>query len=395
MDYDNMPTLSEAHPETMDLLSRAWCDIAVKEALQPEFQNQALVLHEYSISSFDDGSMSPDFKKLESIKMDDTTKSLPPWKTNNVKSWIWMQQAMHPELNYSSCFRKKWQSWHIIPFKSSHLSIKTWLKEIKRKKKENERLQRAEVHAAISVAGVAAALAAIAAENSNHGGSNSVTTTRETAVAAAAALLAAHCAKSAEAKGAKKEQIRTAISSAMSTTSISDILTLTAAASTSLRGASTLKARSGCKNMLNTNAPVLPIEENPNLEFDFEQCRLILKRGTELRIMASDGRCMTRSVSIVLNHEAKVILRTRKPNLLNAFASKKESVVLDQHVELYKNPTDDRETCFLVVLTTTRGIIKLDMMNDDQCYKIWTWTINHMLSLLAPFTKYSLPYHRN
>ena len=24
------------------------------------------------------------------------------------QSWIWMQQAMHPELNYSSCFRKKW-----------------------------------------------------------------------------------------------------------------------------------------------------------------------------------------------------------------------------------------------------------------------------------------------
>ncbi|KAI3814707.1 hypothetical protein L1987_14351 [Smallanthus sonchifolius] len=368
MDYDNLPTLSEAHPETMDLLSHA---------------------------CFDDGSMSPNFKKLESIKMDDTTKSLAPWKTNDVKSWIWMQQAMHPEVNYSSCFRKKWQSWPINPFKSSHLSVKKWLKEIKRKKKENERLQNAEVHAAISVAGVAAALAAIAANNSHHGGSNSPTTTKEAAVAAAAALVAAHCAKNAEAMGAEKQQIRTAMSSAMSATNTSDILTLTAAVSTSLRGASTLKTRSGCKNMLNTNAPVLPIEENTDLEFDFEQCRLILKRGTELIIMASDGRCMMRSVSIVLNHEAKVILRTRKPNLLNALANKKESVVLDQHVELYKNPEDDRETCFLIVLTTTRGIIKLDMMNDDQCYKIWTWTINHMLSLLTPFTKYSLPYHKN
>lgn len=61
MDYDNIPTLSEAHPETMDLLSRAWCDFAVKEAFQPEFQNQALILHEYSINSFDDGSTSPSF----------------------------------------------------------------------------------------------------------------------------------------------------------------------------------------------------------------------------------------------------------------------------------------------------------------------------------------------
>ncbi|MFS7991594.1 putative VAN3-binding protein [Helianthus anomalus] len=73
----------------------------------------------------------------------------------------------------------------------------------------------------------------------------------------------------------------------------------------------------------------------------------------------------------------------------------KLSVVLDQHAELYKNPYDDRETCFLIVLTTTRGIIKLDMMNDNECYKIWTWTINQMISLLTPSIKHSLPYLKN
>nr|XP_043626408.1 VAN3-binding protein isoform X2 [Erigeron canadensis] len=393
MDCDNLPTLSEAHPETMDLLSRAWCDFAIKEAFQPECQNQALVLHECSFKSFDDGSTSPSFMKLESIKMDDTAKPLPPWKTNDVKSWIWMQQAMHPELNYSSCFRKKWKSWHIVPFKSPHTSIKKWLKEIKQKRKENERLQKAEVHAAISVASVAAALAAIASENANHDGSNS--TARDSAVASAAALVAAHCAKTAEAMGAKKKHISTAMSSAMSTTNANDILTLTAAASTSLRGASTLKTRAGCKNRLNGNAPVLPIEENTDLEFDFDQCRLILRRGAELSLKTSDGRCIMRSVSVVLNHEAKVVLRTRKLNLLNAFSSKKESIVLDQHVELYKNSKNDMITCFLVVLTTTRGIIKLDMMNDNECQKLWTWTINHMLSLSTSFRQYSLPYYKN
>ncbi|KAI3524250.1 hypothetical protein L1887_02903 [Cichorium endivia] len=395
MGSNSLPTLSEAHPETMDLLSRAWCDFAVKEARhEPEFQNQALVLHEYSISSFDDGSTSPNILKLESIKMDDTSKSLPPWKTNDVKSWIWMQQAMHPELNYSSCFRKKWQPWQINPFKSSQLSIKKWLKEIKRKRKENERLQNAEVHAAISVAGVAAALAAIAAQNSRNDGSNSITTTKEAAVATAAALVAAQCAKTAEAMGAKRQQISTVMSSAMTATTASDILTLAAAASTSIRGATTLKTRSACK-MLNTNVPVLPIEENTDPGFDFEQCRLILKRGSELGIRTSDGRCIVRSVSVVLNHEAKAILRTRKLNLLNAFASKKESVVLDQHVELYKNSEDGRDPCFLIVLTTTRGIVKLDMIDDDECYKIWAWTINRMLSLATSFTKYSLPCLKN
>ena len=91
-------------------------------------------------------------QKLDSSsKVDDAgIKPPPPWKTNDVKvsnydcqltnsirsliqikttkihtkftsfllrqSWIWMQQAMHPELNYNSYFRKKWV--HNYPFKS-------------------------------------------------------------------------------------------------------------------------------------------------------------------------------------------------------------------------------------------------------------------------------------
>ncbi|KAF1891514.1 hypothetical protein Lal_00012406, partial [Lupinus albus] len=44
----------------------------------------------------------------KSARMDDADfRSLPGWKSNDVKSWIWMQQAMHPELNYNSGFRKK------------------------------------------------------------------------------------------------------------------------------------------------------------------------------------------------------------------------------------------------------------------------------------------------
>lgn len=113
-----------------------------------------------------------------------------------------------------------------MPFKN--MSIKKWLKEIKERRKEEHRLQRAEVHAAISMAGVAAALATIAAESSGKNES----TAKEAAVASAAALVAAQCAKVAEAMGAKKEQISSVIGSAMSSTSASDILTLTAAAAT-------------------------------------------------------------------------------------------------------------------------------------------------------------------
>ncbi|XP_019256132.1 PREDICTED: VAN3-binding protein isoform X2 [Nicotiana attenuata] len=389
MDLDSNPTISQAHPETMDFLSRAWCNFAV-QAFQPEMQDQALILHESSIkNSIIDNK--PPIPMEKSMKMDDTDKSIPPWKSNDVKSWIWMQQAMHPELNYNSYFQKKWMPWKIGPLKN--VSIKKWIKEIKQRRKEEKRLQKAEVHAAISVAGVAAALAAIAAENLNRDETGG---TKESAVASAAALVAAQCAKVAEAMGAKRDQLTGVIGSAMSGTNASDILTLTAAATTSLRGAETLKARAGFKNILNGSTPVLPIEDSNDYNFNYEKCRSILSKGAELYIEKSDGRSKLRSVSIILNGEAKVILRTRKATMLKAFSRQKESVVLDLHVELYKDSNgEETDSCYLIVLTTNKGIIKLDMMDDHQRYRTWSMTINQMLTLSTSFPKYELQFYKS
>uniref|UniRef100_A0A2N9EN13 PH domain-containing protein n=1 Tax=Fagus sylvatica TaxID=28930 RepID=A0A2N9EN13_FAGSY len=384
----NISTPSNAHPDSMDFLSRAWCDFAV-EALQPELEDQSsLIILDHSIKQFESNAKPPFMKMDKSVKMDDTDfKPLPPWKSNDVKSWIWMQQAMHPELNYHSYFQKKWMPWKIIPFKN--VSIKKWFKEIKVRRKEEGRLQRAEVHAAISVAGVAAALAAIAADNSKKDESS---TAKEAAIASAAALVAAQCAKVAEAMGAKREQLSSVIGSAMSGTSSSDILTLTAAATTSLKGAATLKARSGCKNRLNGSAPILPIEDNNDMDFNFEKHRTILAKGAELSVETPDGKYSMRTVSIILNSEAKVILKIRKLNLLR---SKKESIVLDLHAELYKDSeAEDTNTCYLIVLTTSRGTFKLDMADDYQHYKTWATTINHMLMLSTSFTKYELQFYK-
>ncbi|KAA8522803.1 hypothetical protein F0562_009226 [Nyssa sinensis] len=181
----------------MDFLSPAWCNFAV-QAFQPDLQDLSLVLRENS--TFKNDTNSPFLKIDNSVKMDDADRPIPPWKSNDVKL-----------------------PWKMLP------SIKKWLKEIKQKRKEDQRLQRAEVHAAISVAGVASALAAIAAENSKRDESG---TTKESAVASAAALVAAQCAQVAEAMGAKREQLSTVIGSAMSGTGAIDILTLTAAATT-------------------------------------------------------------------------------------------------------------------------------------------------------------------
>ncbi|KAI4376787.1 hypothetical protein MLD38_014505 [Melastoma candidum] len=374
---------SHAHQETMDFLSRTWCNFAI-EAFQPDRESEwhgrsALVLLDPPVEK-DDTVASPFLKMEKSLKVDDQDyKPLPPWKANDVKSWIWMQQAMHPELNYSSCFRKRWAPWDVFRFKMT--SIKKWLKDMKQRRKEEGRLQRAEAHAAISVAGLAAALAAIAAENSKS--ANSSDTARETAVASAAAIVASQCARVAEAMGAKKEQLSSAITSAMISTSAADILTLTATATTSLRGATTLKARCGCRSTTNNEEPVLPIEHHKESDRDFENRRSILAQGTKLNVETADGRYKVRFVSIILTNESKVIIKITKLSLLK---SSTQSTVLDMHVELYEDSEDEdaEATCYLLVLSTVTGTIKLDFSNDYKCYKTWSATISELLMLSRP-----------
>ena len=53
MEPDFKPTMSDAHPETMDFLSRAWCNFAV-QAFQPELQDQSLVILDNPIKKFGD-----------------------------------------------------------------------------------------------------------------------------------------------------------------------------------------------------------------------------------------------------------------------------------------------------------------------------------------------------
>jgi hypothetical protein len=322
---DHNPSPSEAHPDTMDFLSREWCNFAV-QSLHPDpiLYDRSIVPVETSIAKFQGDSSPVSCAMMDtSMKMDDPDfkPSMPSWKTNDVKSWIWMQQAMHPELSYEGFFRKKLKlPWKITP------SIKKWWKEIKAKRKEEVRLQRAEVHAAVSLAGLAAALAAVASENAGKDGGNGRPSTRETAVASAAAVVAAQCAQMAETMGANRDQLSTMIGSAMTGTSVSEILTLTASATTSLRGAATLKARRGCKiNRLNGSAPVLPIEDSSYLPPEFDKNTSVLAKGTDLFVETPDGDFKARTVSMVLNKDGKVILKMKKHNLLR---TKKESMQL-------------------------------------------------------------------
>ena len=115
-------------------------------------------------------------------------------------------------------------------------TVGRWFKDRREKKKEETRAHNAQLHAAVSVAGVAAAVAAIAAATaaSSGSGKDEHMTKTDMAVASAATLVAAQCVAATEVMGAEREHLTSVVSSAVNVRSAGDIMTLTAAAATGL-----------------------------------------------------------------------------------------------------------------------------------------------------------------
>lgn len=113
-------------------------------------------------------------------------------------------------------------------------TVGRWLKDRKEKKKEETRAHNAQLHATVSVAGVAAVVAAIAAATAASSGHRKDEEMMKTdlAVASAATLVAAQCVEAAEAMGAERDHLASVVSSAVNVRSPGDIMTLTAAAAT-------------------------------------------------------------------------------------------------------------------------------------------------------------------
>ncbi|KAJ8480575.1 hypothetical protein OPV22_024302 [Ensete ventricosum] len=379
--------------EQMDLLSHAWCNSAI-QVFQPSVDDCPNAFKERQLVGFENDKMLQKSDMSLIVDEGDLRSSTSQLKFDDLKSWIWLQKAIHPELDYDLCMRKKWDmilqqvcnvcgtknsrnfplqfSKNIIPWKE--ISIRKWLKEMKQKRKEEERLQRAEVHAAISVAGVAAALAAIAAENLQ---ANQHKSLRDTAVASAAALVAARCAHVAEAAGAKREQISSAIDAAATATDAANIFTLTAAAATSMKGAATLRGRQGQRQKTKGSSPALLCDD---FGFDLGRCRASLAKGDEILVATEDGKCRLRSVSAILNRDAKVILRIKKTNALMVFSTAKESVVYELDTNPLEEPRKEADGSYCIGMRTSQG--KIELKTDDYVqYKKWFTTINHMLML--------------
>lgn len=262
-------------------------------------------------------------------------------------------------------------------------TVGRWLKERKEKKKEETRAHNAELHAAVSVAAVAAAVAAYVAGQA----SSSLT---DKAVASAATLVATQCVEAAEGLGAERDHLASVLGSAVNARSQDDIVTLTAAAATALRGANTLKARA-LKEVWNI-AAVLPVGERglttgvskePTRDCSGE----FLAKGSELLKRTRKGDLHWKVVSVYINRTGQVILKMKSKHVAGTFTKKKKNVVLEVCKDMPAWPgrhlfDSGEQRRYFGLKTETRGVVEFECRNQRD-YDVWTHGVSRLLATVA------------
>ncbi|KAL8128930.1 hypothetical protein V2J09_018085 [Rumex salicifolius] len=275
-----------------------------------------------------------------------------------------------------------------------------------KKKKEEKIAQNAQIHAAVSVAGVAAAVAAmVAATAASSGKEGEEMTKTNMAVASAAMLVAAQCVEAAELMGAGRDHLASVVSSAVIVSSPDDIMALTAAAATALRGAATLKERA-LKEEWNI-AAVLPMEKgvagdangsigsgssNSDELYPEENIlgirrRELLAKGSELLKRTRTGELHWKIVSVYINQMNQVILEMKSKYFLGTINRKKKYLVsgVVQNMpawpgrRLLEGPNNRR---YFGLNTVDRGLVEFECENQKE-YETWTEGVSSLLSLDA------------
>ncbi|KAM1281492.1 hypothetical protein FF1_022240 [Malus domestica] len=294
------------------------------------------------------------------------------------------------------------------PVSGGGKTVGRWLKDRREKKKEEARALNAQLHAAVSVAGVASSIAAIAAATAASSGSGKDEHMAKTdmAVASAATLVAAQCVEAAEAMGAEREHLATVVSSAVNVRSAGDIMTLTAAAATALRGAATLRARA-LKEVWNI-AAVIPVEKgsgvagngsngNSNSSLSGELVpeenflgicsRELLAKGCELLKRTRKGDLHWKIVSVYIHRTGQVMLKMKSRHVAGTITKKKKNVVLEVIKDMPAWPgrhllEGGEHRRYFGLKTVMRGVVEFECRNQRE-YDIWTLGVSRLLSIVA------------
>ncbi|KAL6623464.1 hypothetical protein ACP70R_033343 [Stipagrostis hirtigluma subsp. patula] len=308
-------------------------------------------------------------------------------------------------------------------------TVGRWLKDRRERRKEETRAHNAQVHAAVSVAAVAAAVAAVAASTAAASSGPSSKDDRaartDMAVASAATLVAAQCVEAAEALGAEREHLAAAVGSAVNVRTPGDVVTITAAAATALRGAATLKARA-LKEVWNV-AAVIPVEkasmagggggqhhhgrkhsghyqlreldssnsssscsgelvlveENNFLGICTQE---LLARGTELLKRTRKGALHWKVVSVYIHRTGMVMLKMKSRHVGGTITKKKKSVVVDVCRDVAAWPgrhllEGGEHRRYFGLRTAEHRVIEFECGSQRE-YEMWTKGVARLLSIV-------------
>ncbi|CAM0871254.1 unnamed protein product [Alopecurus aequalis] len=238
----------------------------------------------------------------------------------------------------------------------------------KNSRKEKARADRAQVHAMVSVAQVSAAVAAVTATPCCDSQDPKIAA----AMASATELLASYCAETAQLAGAGHERVSSAVRSAVDVAGPGDLVTLTAAAATALRGAAILKKR--VQRETRSNASVLPYEKAPSWTPD-----IWCKEGKLLK-RTRNGDLHKKRVSIYINKRSQVILKVKSKHMGGALSKNNKSVVYG----VYNEPPQwtepgkgSPETCCFG-LSTAQGLVEFKCESSTSKHN-WVHGVQNLL----------------
>ncbi|KAE8724474.1 Glyoxalase/Bleomycin resistance protein/Dioxygenase superfamily protein isoform 1 [Hibiscus syriacus] len=255
-------------------------------------------------------------------------------------------------------------------------------KDQKERKKQEIRAHNAQLHAAVSVAGVAAAVAALAASRAMLPEMETVSSRVSSAIASAAALVASHCIEIAGDMGADHDQLLTVVSSTMNARTSGDVMTLTAGAATALRGAATLRAR-----LRKTGTLALGEDSNGQttaVNFVATGGELLkrTRKGTFSRF-----RCIESSIfigqTIITLYRKQVVVKLKSKHMGGTYTKKKKREILGVHDGIPAWPRREKEDnaeqrAYFGIKTAERVIeFECTSRSDKQ---MWTDGIRHMLA---------------
>ncbi|XP_010449733.1 PREDICTED: VAN3-binding protein-like [Camelina sativa] len=210
------------------------------------------------------------------------------------------------------------------------------------RKRDKARVENAHIHSAVTIASLATAIAAVTASCNHDGFTESKT--MSSALASASELLASHCLELAELSGAAHDRVVSAVRSAVDVRGPGDLLTLTAAAATALRGEAALRAR--LPKEAKNNAAISPCERalsethdcSSELDCASTTDEQIIAQESEESKLECDGELMqcTRNgalrwkhIKVYINKRSQVVVEIKSKHVRGAFSMKSKGIVND------------------------------------------------------------------